>query len=55
MMVPDFAVVIPVYNENENLPELIGRIYHDVRCRPRFFIQEICGANPSSIGKRVRL
>ncbi len=29
------------------LGEYIGRIYHDVRCRPRFFIQEIRGANPS--------
>jgi undecaprenyl-phosphate 4-deoxy-4-formamido-L-arabinose transferase len=27
------------------LGEYIGRIYHDVRCRPRFFIQEIRGAN----------
>jgi len=40
MMVPDFAVVIPVYNENENLPELIGCIYHDVRCRPRFLLRK---------------
>ena len=30
------------------LGEYIGRIYHDVRGRPRFFIQEIHGANPSS-------
>lgn len=27
--------------------EYIGRIYHDVRCRPRFFIQEIHGVTPS--------
>ena len=27
------------------LGEYIGRIYHDVRARPRFFVQEICGAN----------
>lgn len=30
------------------LGEYIGRIYHDVRSRPRFFIQEIRGATPSS-------
>ena len=29
------------------LGEYIGRIYHDVRGRPRFFIQEIRGANSS--------
>jgi undecaprenyl-phosphate 4-deoxy-4-formamido-L-arabinose transferase len=29
------------------LGEYIGRIYHDVRCRPRFFIQEIRGTTPS--------
>lgn len=29
------------------LGEYIGRIYHDVRSRPRFFIREIRGANPS--------
>ena len=29
------------------LGEYIGRIYHDVRCRPRFFVQEIRGTNPS--------
>ena len=29
------------------LGEYIGRIYHDVRCRPRFFVQEIRRANPS--------
>ena len=40
MMVPDFAVVIPVYNENENLPEHIGRIYHDVRCRTLFLFRK---------------
>ena len=28
------------------LGEYIGRIYHDVRGRPRFFIHEICGDNP---------
>jgi undecaprenyl-phosphate 4-deoxy-4-formamido-L-arabinose transferase len=28
------------------LGEYIGRIYHDVRGRPRFFIQEIRGASP---------
>ena len=27
------------------LGEYIGRIYHDVRARPRFFVQKICGAN----------
>ncbi|MDD2389015.1 MAG: glycosyltransferase [Desulfobacterales bacterium] len=31
------------------LGEYIGRIYNDVRSRPRFFIQEICGANPSAV------
>lgn len=30
------------------LGEYIGRIYHDVRSRPRFFIKEIRGATPSS-------
>lgn len=30
------------------LGEYIGRIYHDVRSRPRFFIQEISGADPAS-------
>lgn len=30
------------------LGEYIGRIYHDVRNRPRFFIQEIRGATPSA-------
>jgi undecaprenyl-phosphate 4-deoxy-4-formamido-L-arabinose transferase len=35
------------------LGEYIGRIYHDVRCRPRFFIQEIRGGNPSPGGKRL--
>ncbi len=29
------------------LGEYIGRIYHDVRSRPRFFIHEIRGASPS--------
>ncbi|MEJ2689419.1 MAG: glycosyltransferase [Deltaproteobacteria bacterium] len=29
------------------LGEYIGRIYHDVRGRPRFFIQEIRGASPA--------
>lgn len=29
--------------------EYIGRIYHDVRGRPRFFIKEIHGVNPPSI------
>lgn len=29
------------------LGEYVGRIYHDVRSRPRFFIQEIRGANQS--------
>jgi undecaprenyl-phosphate 4-deoxy-4-formamido-L-arabinose transferase len=33
------------------LGEYIGRIYHDVRGRPRFFIQEIRGANPSPAGE----
>ena len=32
------------------LGEYIGRIYHDVRRRPRYFIQEICGAIPSEAG-----
>jgi len=31
------------------LGEYIGRIYHDVRGRPRFFIREISGANPSHV------
>lgn len=35
--------------------EYIGRIYHDVRGRPRFFIQEIRGANPSLAGERNSL
>jgi undecaprenyl-phosphate 4-deoxy-4-formamido-L-arabinose transferase len=35
--------------------EYIGRIYHDVRSRPRFFIREIRGANPSSAGERRTL
>jgi undecaprenyl-phosphate 4-deoxy-4-formamido-L-arabinose transferase len=30
------------------LGEYLGRIYHDVRERPRFFIQEITGANCGS-------
>jgi undecaprenyl-phosphate 4-deoxy-4-formamido-L-arabinose transferase len=30
------------------LGEYIGRIYHDVRGRPRFFVQEIRGANRRS-------
>lgn len=30
------------------LGEYIGRIYHDVRSRPRFFIKEVRGANKSS-------
>jgi len=34
------------------LGEYIGRIYHDVRGRPRFFIREIRGANPSQAGKK---
>jgi undecaprenyl-phosphate 4-deoxy-4-formamido-L-arabinose transferase len=25
------------------LGEYIGRIYHDVRARPRFFVQEVVG------------
>lgn len=33
------------------LGEYIGRIYHDVRSRPRFFIQEIRRADPSSGGE----
>lgn len=36
------------------LGEYIGRVYHDVRDRPRFFIQEIHGADPSSTGKKNR-
>ena len=31
------------------LGEYIGRIYHDVRARPRFFVQEIRGADPSGM------
>ena len=30
------------------LGEYIGRIYHDVRARPRYFIQELVGAQPGS-------
>jgi undecaprenyl-phosphate 4-deoxy-4-formamido-L-arabinose transferase len=37
------------------LGEYIGRIYHDVRCRPRFFIQEIRGANPSPAEEKSTL
>nr|MBC8360182.1 undecaprenyl-phosphate 4-deoxy-4-formamido-L-arabinose transferase [Candidatus Desulfatibia profunda] len=37
------------------LGEYIGRIYHDVRCRPRFFIQEICGVNPSTAEEKSTL
>ncbi len=37
------------------LGEYIGRIYHDVRCRPRFFIQEIRGANPSPAEEKSAL
>ncbi len=37
------------------LGEYIGRIYHDVRCRPRFFIQEIRGANPSPAPEKCTL
>ena len=32
------------------LGEYIGRIYHDVRRRPRYFIHEIRGAEPSAVG-----
>lgn len=31
--------------------EYIGRIYHDVRGRPRFFVQEIRGADPERGGR----
>jgi undecaprenyl-phosphate 4-deoxy-4-formamido-L-arabinose transferase len=37
------------------LGEYIGRIYHDVRCRPRYFIKEIRGANKSTGGEKSRL
>jgi undecaprenyl-phosphate 4-deoxy-4-formamido-L-arabinose transferase len=30
------------------LGEYIGRIYHDVRARPRYFIQEVAGLQPGS-------
>ena len=33
------------------LGEYIGRIYHDVRSRPRFFIKEVRGAAPSTIAE----
>jgi len=32
------------------LGEYIGRIYHDVRSRPRYFIHEIHGTAPSTVG-----
>lgn len=35
--------------------EYLGRVYHDVRGRPRFFIQEICGAIPSPAGEKSTL
>lgn len=33
--------------------EYIGRIYHDVRARPRYFVQAIRGTTPSSNGTRA--
>ena len=36
------------------LGEYIGRIYHDVRSRPRYFIKEIRGVNHTSDGIRIR-
>jgi undecaprenyl-phosphate 4-deoxy-4-formamido-L-arabinose transferase len=35
--------------------EYLGRVYHDVRGRPRFFIQEIYGAIPSPAGAQSSL
>jgi undecaprenyl-phosphate 4-deoxy-4-formamido-L-arabinose transferase len=35
--------------------EYLGRVYHDVRGRPRFFIREICGAIPSPAGEKSTL
>jgi undecaprenyl-phosphate 4-deoxy-4-formamido-L-arabinose transferase len=37
------------------LGEYIGRIYHNVRGRPRFFIQEIKGLNQSPAGEKSAL
>lgn len=34
------------------LGEYIGRIYHDVRSRPRYFIKELRGVNKSSVKKK---
>jgi len=34
------------------LGEYIGRIYHDVRSRPRFFIREIRGQHPERAGEK---
>lgn len=36
------------------LGEYIGRIYHDVRSRPRYFIHEIRGAYPAMVDTRNR-
>jgi len=36
------------------LGEYIGRIYHDVRGRPRFFVQEIRGVDPPPAGDKTR-
>ncbi len=33
------------------LGEYIGRIYHDVRGRPRYFIQEICRKTPAAVAE----
>jgi undecaprenyl-phosphate 4-deoxy-4-formamido-L-arabinose transferase len=30
------------------LGEYIGRIYHDVRARPRYFVQEVVGRKPAA-------
>ena len=62
-MHPRISLVIPVFNEQDNLPELmtrgmgllgeyIGRIYHDVRARPRHFVERVVGREVSGSAYR---
>ena len=33
VMEPELSIVVPVYNEEEGLPQLFGRLYPAARCR----------------------
>jgi undecaprenyl-phosphate 4-deoxy-4-formamido-L-arabinose transferase len=35
------------------LGEYIGRIYHDVRARPRYFVQQVIGAEPQEVSSKT--